>query len=105
MAPASLAPLAEAHGRFAVRLYIVRAPGHRDRAGLPKAECIDRARGPVAAGFAMAVAPRNRFAAHGEFNCAAEATRLVISHVPPPSNRPFQRHPLRPMFGAGRPYV
>src|SRR6185312_15766404 len=66
--------------------YVVRTPGYRHGIRLPETERVDRTRRPVAAGITMAIAHRDRLAAPGEFDCAAKATRFVISHRTPPSN-------------------
>src|SRR5882757_7560069 len=84
MAATGLAPFAEAHGRLVVGADIVRTLGHLHRIGLPQAERVDRARRPVAARLAMAIAHRGRLAAHREFDGAAEAASFVIGHIPPP---------------------
>src|ERR1700722_13176831 len=86
MSDAQGAPLAKAHGGLVVRADMFGASDHRHRGGLPKSECVDRPRGPMTARFAMAITHRDGFTVDGEFDGPAEATRLVISHVPPPSN-------------------
>src|ERR1700679_1640727 len=86
MASAKGAPLAKAHGGLVVRADMFGAARHRHGGRLPKTECVERSRGPMTARFAMAITHRNRLTAYGEFDSPAEATRLVISHEPPPSN-------------------
>src|SRR6185312_4797863 len=77
VAAALLAPFAVAHGRLVVGADARRTLSHPQRLRLPQRKCIDRAGGPVPAGFAMAVAHPCGLSGDLELDLAAETAAGV----------------------------
>src|SRR5438094_7402681 len=84
MASTGLAPFAVAHRGLVVGADVIGTLGDLDRRGLPEAERVDGARGPVTARLAMAVPHGERLAANRELDGTAKAATLVITHGAPP---------------------